>query len=354
MMRATKSILPTLSGFVAIMLLTGCGKIGTTSTGVINPIVKGVDTKSAPVIIDDNNTYDEKPGTHAEKISVNGFVMDAWLESAGHDNETGDAVPVHYIDKASVTHGDSWVIDGEPKWLNEITTRFWCWNKNASSSGLDTEKAYTQTSDVRNFSFSVPANASNRGDIVMAYTKKAWTDSKNDNVYLRFFHPVVNICFLRHDNFSENMEITEIKLKNVYRQGDFTFTGNGAEDGDSQTAVFTWSNLSSKGDLSETESNGLSKANLSDFNFFIPEQTLSSDTRLSVTFRRNDGSTVTREASLFESDPSASFKNKWLAGHYYCYRIEATEALNQPITFTVSLVSWAEYTETDGDLTLDY
>lgn len=336
---------------MALLVTSGCGKIGPTSTGVINPVVKGVETKSAPVIIDDNNTYDQKPGANSEKISVNGFIMDAWLENPGHDNETGDAVPVHYIDHALVTHNTSWTIAGEPRWVNEITTRFWCWNTKAQSYGLDTGKSYSQTSDIRNFSFSVPNDASNRGDIVMAYTKKEWTDSKDDNVNLRFFHPVADICFVKHDDFSSNLEIIELRLKNVYRQGDFTFTGSGTEDGASQTAVFTWSNQSSKGDLSETESNGLSKTTLSNFNFFIPEQPIGSDAMLCATFRRNDGTTVTRDISIYDSEHPTQ---KWLSNHYYCYRVNATETLNQPVVFTIELVSWQEYKEQSGDLTLNY
>lgn len=338
-----------LSFITAVAFTSSCHK-EYHGTGIIRPVVKGVDTKSAPIIIDDKANSSEA-GTNIEKISEKGFIMDAWLASEGHDNETGAKVDVHYFTKTAVTpDGSVWNIAGEPKpkWINGIATRFWCWNSNAQDYGLNTGKSYSETSDSRDFSFAVPVDPSKRGDIVMAYTKKTWTDSKNDEVNFRFYHPVANICFVPHDDFLANIEITEISLKNIHTHGDFSFTGSGAEDGAAQTALFTWSNLSSKENLAGS----VSKATLSKLNFFIPEQTIGTDAMLSVTFRRNDdGTTVTREVSIYDADNPTQ---KWSANHYYRYRINATEALNKPIELTVELAAWSDYTETHGELTLTY
>lgn len=336
-------ILLSLAGFGS---LTSCEKIHT-GNGTIVPVVKGVSegaTKSGPVTIDDDKVYDEKPGANAEKLSVNGFIMDAWLESEGHDNETGNPVPVHFIDNAPVTHSSNWIISGDPKWVNGIATRFWCWNKLAMDSGLNTGLGYSETSNTRNFAFTVPTEATNRRDIVMAYTKKTWTESANDYVNLRFYHPLANICFILSDSFTANLDIVNIKLENVFTKGSFTYTGSGSENESSQTASFIWSDLSGENDILEV----IDKANIRNVNFFIPEQSPTAETRLSVTFKRNDNTTVTRKVELLGNPV------KWEAGHYYCYKIGATDALNQPIVFTLDLVSWNSYSETTGDLTLKY
>lgn len=337
-----------LSIITAVALTCSCHK-EYHGTGIIRPVVKGVDTKSAPIIIDDKANSSEA-GTNIEKISVKGFIMDAWLASEGHNNETGATVPVHYISKAAVTHTSSvWNIYGEPKWINGIATRFWCWNKDAEQSGLTIKGGYSSTSDTRNFSFAVPGDASNRGDIVMAYTKKTWTDSKNDEVSFRFYHPVANICFVPNtdlDGFSDNIVITEISLLNVSTKGDlsFTFKSPEAKDGEPQTASFAWSNLSDPETLSESVDNidKASKDKLTDLNFFIPQQTISTDTKLRVTFKKkNDNAVLTREASLYDSDPHSGFDNIWKSGGYYKYRIKAV-AVGQGIEIDATIIDWTE------------
>lgn len=335
-----------LSFITAVALTCSCHK-EYHGTGIIRPVVKGVDTKSAPIIIDDKANSSEA-GTNTEKISVKGFIMDAWLASEGHDNETGATVDVHYFTKTAETpDGSVWNIDGKPKWINGIATRFWCWNKDAEQSGLAIKNDYSSTSDTRNFSFAVPGDASKRGDIVMAYTKKTWTDSKNDEVNFRFYHPVANICFVPNtdpDGFSDNIVITEISLLNVSTKGDFSFTfkSPAANDGEPQTALFTWSNLSAPETLSESVDN-IDKATgdkLTKLNFFIPEQAISTDTRLRVTFRKkNDNAELTREASLYDSH--SGFDNRWKSGGYYKYRIKAV-AVGQGIEIDATIIDWTE------------
>lgn len=333
-------------------LMTGCEK-ETRPAGLIRPVVKGVETKSGPVIIDDNASYSGKPGANSEKLSTKGFVMDAWLESEGYDYQASAVAPVHYINNAAVTFSSGWAIAGSPKWVDSTPTRFWCWNSLATSSGLNTGLSYSETSDSRNFSFQIPANAADRRDIVMAYTKKTWTETPHDDdVNLRFHHPLANICFMITDGLSSNsnLEIAGIALNNIYTQGTFSYTGSGDVSESAQTAVFSWTPTGTKGNVTETA--GVSKANIRKINFFVPPQNLSASTMLSVTFLRTDGTTVTRDVSVYSSTDASM--QQWSADSYYCYRIDATDALNQPIAFTISLAAWETYTEESGDLTLRY
>lgn len=305
--------------FYAVALLCSSCSVKPSGTGYVVPYVRSVGTKASPVTVTD--------------LKAGGFCIDAWLENEGVDNRTGNTVPLHYIQAAIVSYDSRWTIEGSPRWLNGIETRFWCWNRAAADYGLNIDELdYQSTDDFRSFSFAVPATAANRKDIVTAYSKKTWSHSSGDEIGFSFFHPLAGICFCLSDDFSENIEIAEIGLKNVYRSGDFSF----GSDGVGSEATFTWTNQSSRGDVILSE--GVSKAEIGNIWFYVPEQNLSVESSLCVTFiNKADGTRISREVSVYNVGNDSM--NAWTSSRFYRYNLKATEDLLHSISFSISVVA---------------
>lgn len=298
--------------FLLVALITSCGK-ERPGTGIIRPVVKSVETKSGPVIIDDTNPYNGNPGTNSEKISVKGFVIDAYATEDYIDHTSNS--PQKKAGRYFTEEVKGGTMAHEQYWINKIPIQFWCWSGLSMDSGL-TPEPYASISDSRDFSFTIPGTADNRRDIVMAFAAKTWKEGDPDNIDLTFHHPLVNICFRLSDDFSDNLAITEISLKNIYTQGRFSFSGDG-----SGSAVFNWTGQASKGNVAENTTGKDIRA----VNFFVPAQNLSSESTLSVTFKRiAENEYITSEASVY-SGSNPQMQN-WSADHYYCYKIKATDS----------------------------
>lgn len=320
-------ILLILSG---LECLAGCGKIHS-GTGTIVPVVKGVSgghTKSGPVIIDD--TADPSTG---ERLSANGFVMDAWAGSDYIDraSDPQEKAAGRYFKKA-VSYSSGWTIADEPTWINKVPIRFWCWNSNAEASGLNTDRPYDNT-DTRTFSFSMPSDPSKRGDIVMASASKEWDESSDDDIDLTFHHPLSNVRM--ELNVGTGLTVTDVALLGVRTEGTFKMTGG----------TFTWDMevVNSKPVGNVAESLGASATAM---NFFIvPQSVIEGITGLELTVKPDGKDAYTSSVILSDTwTGSPSDHKEWLSDYYYKYKLTITTVPSDPIgfNFTVTLVDWGD------------
>lgn len=316
--------------------LAGCSK-ESKRTGRIRPYVRGVETKAA--VTTTESLENEGSGS---------FTMQAILDATVHDNATGAIYKGKYFTEQvtnSVAKPSEWNIAGDWRWVSGEKLRFWCWTNDLEAGGMSSDyDASLIGSDTRTFSFQMPtdANASNRSDVVLAYAEKAWTEGSTDYVDLTFRHPLSNIRFESNVE-SDNIEITSISLKNIYRRGQFTFN-------ESATPHFVWSNLADQGTVTETAD--VSKENLGNINFFVPPQVLSDASMIGVTFRKKSTSEViSLDRTVYTQSQESA--HAWKQGYYYKYRISLSHDFTDVITFTVTLQDWEPFDGESGEIPIE-
>lgn len=332
--------------FIALVLgayvcgiFSGCHK-ESDRTGSIRPVVREVQTKASVTT------------TSSLENGGNGrFTMQAILDEDAHDNTSSVIYSGRYFTETvtnSVSRPHEWNLANDWYWVNGEKLRFWCWTDDFTSGGMSSE--YTSSligSSSRHFSFQMPddANSSNRADIVLAYADKTWIEGNNDYVDLTFRHPLANICFQSNIE-SEDIEVLSITLKNIYRSGEFVFD-------ESATPRFVWSNLSDKGNA--TESASVSKDNLPAVNFFVAPQDLGAESVMSVSFlNKSTSEIIAREKSVFSESVAAT--HDWKQGYFYKYQISLGHDFTNPIAFDISLVAWQKWgngSDGDGGIDLD-
>lgn len=304
-----------LSGILILTSVLGCESLEQNHERVIRPVVKGIETKAGPVI------------TTSVLETQAQFIVEAVLDADGHNPDNSRVPRGRYFLDYARYNVDDWDLVNDHFWVNEVNTRFWCWNEEPISTclhpsyPLNLEEMAGQST--RSFTFAVPELSNDRYDVVLAYASKTWIESNNDDtIDFTFHHPLANIRFKR-GTIADAMGIVSITLKNVKKNGTFDFTGDGNGSGS-----FSWRDLSNIGDITET----CTKATLESTNFFIPPQN-TDRIILSVVFSTGTGN-VTREINV--SDATHTFA----ADTYYSFEINAEQFQNNPIVFTVNLEAW--------------
>lgn len=255
------------------------------------------------------------------------FVMDAIVDN-DRDSFTSNVVN-------TPEDRNQWNLATEHFWTNGVTTRFWCWNSNAAAAGLGISPG-SVGSDTRTFTYSMPAEASSRGDIILAYTEATWQEGDGDKaVNITFHHPLSNIRFSLHTEFPDNIEIESLTISNIYTQGTVTFNGSG----------FTWTGLNGWNSTGITDL--WTKADISNElgNFFIvPQSTAagSAPAEFTIHCRRSDSSTFDKTLVL-----EGILQQVWAPDTYYNYRLNVTDGPQVGIEFTIDLIDWGAETEKD-------
>lgn len=388
MMRATKSILLTLPGFVALsrtlmwgllllVSMAGCGKIkgdGRWAGDAIRIKVVGSDTK-APVITTEEL---EKKGR---------FALDAYVDDEYYDyrveppQKAGDAgLYVDSNNQANVYKmGTTWELkmggDYVP-WIADLTTRFFCYWP-AQEDLTAATRSITQNSDhpesgSLSFEYSLSGSLSSVGanllssgdgsslvkpvcsdadrmdDIIFAYNEVNF-DGSNDAIDIKFYHALSQVRFcvdLEDGTFDRHLVIKQIALRNVKEGGSCEFDGSACEfkwdtesgsltsycqsyDADFSSSIPSeWPSTSIYDPLKEEFYTALANTDV----FFIVPQTISG-AEVSIVF--SDGGTL-YERTVNIPDFT------YLPGACYTYKISASD-LGRDIGVTLTLVDWNNY-----------
>lgn len=292
-----------LLGFAALLMSSvACVDLGVSGprSHRIIPVVKSISgTKSGPVIVDDRDFLGS--GLNTENIKNNGFVMNAWLATAGEDGE-GNTVPAgEYFQPTDVLwNGSSWALGTEKSWIKDVRTEFWCWNRQAA--GLSPASGYDGAT-LRRFDYNAAAN----NDLVMAHVSDTWDDeSQTDKpVNLTFHHPLANVCF--DCSLADGITITSVRLSGIHTSGSFVYSG-----GDS----FVWDGFAGAGSetMSETVGSDVRYVNF----FVIPQST--ANAYLHVVYSQVDSHGNTNIQTKAVSLASAGVTSL-AADNYYKFRL---------------------------------
>lgn len=341
---------PLLAGF-----LSGCEKLSSPGAAInISVVAEG--TKSAVT----TTSSLEKAGQ---------FVLNAYLDDESYDYSTNPKTPVSqaYITSTDANvhmSANKWTITGEPEWVAETWTRFWCWYPATADGRTITAKdptssGYAESRDKLEFKYTAPsstntADADNSNDLIFAYAAKKYdSETGTDEVDIHFYHALsmITFCVSTDDGtFDKNLTIKNIKLSGLNNYGEAVFTGNGSGSG-----AYTWSNRSGSSAFGQDydacfssdapegwESSSYTSSGHT-YNlytctnaFFLIPQQLTSSAKITIQFE--DGVNVI--------DPIVKDlgTDEWKAGYYYKYKIKAT-TLGRDIDASVSLMSWSDRDE---------
>ena len=315
------------------------------------------------------------PGTRGVPIEdiedpdgIKSFFVTAKVNDAG--NSAADAL---YFDETEVKRaGSVWTTtDGKHFWPDEQTTLdFYAYsnlifaeNDNPDSpvvSGL------TCNGGQLGFSYIVPngtegSDAERQPDILfaLASANRSQTQDGDGTVILNFQHALAGVQF-RAKNIAGGT-IQRITLKNLYGQGDCTYTlsDETTDSGARKNGTFEWRNLGDRKDFTQTMS-----VNVSDSGN-LPEDSVQDIT----TNGKNSEKTfmmipqtlegVTVEVTLVETASGESFTltgslaqtGEWKAGHIYTYDI-STESIKWVYEFEVTPTITLPLGETQAQYTV--
>lgn len=334
------------------------------------------------------------------------FVMDAWLDAdyyTDSNDPSGTTVDIpHHVNSGGTANvnyiSDEWQLKNGECWVADLNTRFWCHAPASVNGTLSIDDPYNphRTGEAKtvdhgadddaettvgkivkqDFSYTMPAggqtdgsgnhiDADNSDDIIFAYARQRYNGT-NDYVNLHFYHAMSEIIFCVSTDdgtFDKTLELTSIKLENIYTKGNCSFNGPETHvSGTDPEDYFTWTGISTPGvytqtynasfypDVPEEEDGWVEgkynkgtagspdwKKLYSTTNnfFFIPQDNRATGKGavvMTATFNDN-GTSVQRTVTLTDL---------WKPGYYYKYKIKAT-TIGRYITLSVSLVEWKNF-----------
>lgn len=273
-----------------------------------------------------------------------GFLMNAWLGSEnrydgtqdgdGRVYDASDKGNYHFISSETVSYSSgSWSMGAEYSWRSSVPTSFWSLYPVSVTDWDVTLPGDTASDDEQkqiSFDYTIPSSADGddavgQPDLCVAFSYKTWEDGTDHYVDIDFKHALSAVLFDVTD-IPDGISVTKIAIIGLKGSGSCTVTGSTSGNSSAKGVTFGWTtsgdNCSwsqSFGDSDFETSGGrrVTKESGSKIFMLIP-QTLTADTKLSVTFYDGTNST-TREASI--GDGSTSFK----AGKRYTFRLGVKE-----------------------------
>ena len=324
-------------------------------------------------------TDDETKGAVTTTTGINSvgqqFTMDAWLESTnrydgsqdieGNEYVEEDKTDWHFIKNAVIERESSeWNFAGgvEYPWRNKVKTNFWSvypisaagrtitYPENTADDADQVKMSMTYTLPTPS-STSPYNDAQNQKDLCIAFNTKTWQDGSDDKVDIEFHHALAAVYF-KIGNI-EDATIERIGFNNIFSSAACDITG-----GSGNVPAFVWKNHSSTASFSQdfvsSDFDATSKEQSftgSDKIFMLIPQTLGTSTEMAVTFKKDDGLTVTKTADISKFENGSSVE--WKPGKKYLYRISY-----DPYSYDFKLVNDLDAaksfdnTSTDSDVTV--
>ena len=330
-----------------------------------------------PSVVPNERGFSAAPETRGVPIEdagdIDSFFVTAKINDGG--SETPDAL---YIDEEEVTRigegGTIWTTsEGQHFWPDESTALdFYAYanfDNNSPVTNLVCENrklgfSYTVSSD------SGGSDAEQQPDILfaLASASRSQTKSGNGTVDLNFEHALAGVQF-RAKNIAGGT-IKSIKIKNVYGQGDCTYSlldSPVVEGTVTKNGTFDWTPTGVKVeeirqdmDVTVNESSTLPEGTLQDVTtgannektfMMIPQSTEGVEVEIEIELNgQGDGEdNTTVRGKLSGPDPSSPIN--WKAGNLYIYDI-STDSINWTYVFEVTSSITLELGDTIGNYTV--
>lgn len=347
--------------FLCVLVLAGCQKDLFHNGNIISVKVSAsYNTKSAAT-------------TTSSLQTSGGFMMDAWLDDKSYDKSGATPVELnqHYIQAGStanvVMSSGKWQIVGEPCWVADTKTRFWCWHP-IEVNGREIDDLSAGATSL-SFSYKIPTPSATKGatnsqDLIFAYAAQEYKEIlANSSVDITFHHALSQIRFAvstTDGSFDSRLKIKNISIDNIFSSGDCVFTGDG-----SGTGSFVWSNqddfishetLPSVEPFGENYDASFKTVPVSGWTsgtysttsgtfdiqtctnaFYMIPQTLTSAATITVVFE--DETMDPDEATISVTKPLGT--DTWEADKYYTYKIAAT-VIGRKIHMDIILEEWSD------------
>lgn len=213
-----------------------------------------------------------------------------------------------YMNEDAIKKGDIWSTDRTYYWPGAAhKLQFYAW------APVDAEFTSTPTSPTETtLAYTVPANAADQKDIVVATTDKI-DGNKNESVPLTFKHICTAVRFAVSDNVPAGT-ITNVALKNVKAAGTYNMATNGWTLTDAQTTYSQKVNFHTNGDGHDSQL-GSGIVTPSSGTFMMLPQTLPTDAEIEIHFL-DHGHDRILTASIAGTE--------WIQGKTMTYRISIT------------------------------
>ena len=335
---------------IMMILAASCDKIDPIFSGPrhIRCTVGVLETRSLPIST-----------TGINSITKYGFVMEAYADSAYHDNKTDidyDAGK-YFTETVTYSSSEGWSISNDPVWLNGVNLRFFCWSP--LDSGLKGSRSITNASvksDTLRFSYTANSGYTSETteDLIFSYNaqtvkydESGSKTSGDEKVSIEFSHALsqIRFCLSTDDGtYDKSLKLVSVKFKSEPVGGNCIFKGTGTV---AANTMFTWTPSSSTADFTQTFNAEFGKLDASsseivptdwvkgsysknsttynlytctgDVMFLVPQKNFT-DKEIEVTFQKGTATPVTLTASLPD--------DTWVAGKYYTYKIKALKTLS--------------------------
>lgn len=299
--------------------------------------------------VEDYNCMTSIPSTRGTILTTGniGSNIDAFMMSAYYlgINNKGKTTAINPFTNANVNrNGSGWKLSYLDKqrveqfypWVDDTDYKFWSWYCPSVTPALANDFS---SMTISNFTAAGSQDGSDDAkalkDVIVAYNQQQKTDN-NGYVEIQFYHALAAVR-LDITDVADDIEIVDMALDGLVSKGTCTVTPASV----SQTAGvlnFSWA-LSNRTDdvatyvqtfdpedfheetVSGNDRSAVYKID-GDKIFFIIPQTLTTNTKLGITFKK-DESILYKEVSLA---PAGSSVN-WNAGKLYTYRVSMSELL---------------------------